>query len=141
MGSNVPPMIPTRPPATERAYPGAPEPAPSGPTPAGVAPGPRPAGRGPMDRLDRLPRAAGHGPASRRCGDPDGAVVSPAPSCSNGRTAVQLRGGAEIAREISGRPAKGRHGVLSTRGRTDKPPCRHGYGPSRTAWTGRFRGW
>ena len=28
MGSNVPPMIPTRPPATERAYPGPPEPAP-----------------------------------------------------------------------------------------------------------------
>src|SRR5829696_9165524 len=71
MGSNVPPMIPTRPPATERAYPGAPEPAPSGPTPVGGAIDPRPAGRGPMDRLDRLPRAAGRGPASRRCGDPD----------------------------------------------------------------------
>ena len=28
MGSNVPPMIPTRPPATERAYPGPPEPVP-----------------------------------------------------------------------------------------------------------------
>src|SRR5215207_7845237 len=141
MGSNVPPMIPTRPPATERAYPGAPEPAPSGPTPAGVAPGPRPAGRGPMDRLDRLPvqpvTVRHRAVAVIRTG----AVVSPAPSCSNGRTAVQLRGGAEIAREISGRPAKGRHGVLSTRGRTDKPPCRHGYGPSRTAWTGRFRGW
>src|SRR3954449_6094984 len=40
MGSNVPPMIPTRPPATGRAYRGPPGQAPSGSAPAGGRPPP-----------------------------------------------------------------------------------------------------
>src|SRR4051794_31462104 len=62
MGSKVPPITPTRPPATERGYPGLPEPAredrprPRAPEPDVV--------RTARARCDRLPRAAGRGPAA-----------------------------------------------------------------------------
>ena len=61
MGSNVPPMIPTRPPATDRAYPGPPEPA----------------------RADRL-RLTSSGTPARRPGC-DG-PPRPAPPCSRSQT-------------------------------------------------------
>src|SRR5690348_14330612 len=60
MGSNVPPITPTRPPDTRRAYPGPPGPALPGPAPATPGRSPRChlAGFGP----DRLPRVAGRRP-------------------------------------------------------------------------------
>src|SRR4051812_399487 len=63
MGSNVPPMIPTRPPATERAYPGPSEPAPE-------------------DRL--RPADGGPGPkaGARRTG-------RPAPPCSRSQSGIR----------------------------------------------------
>src|SRR4051794_38966752 len=83
MGSNVPPMIPTRPPATERAYPGPSEPAPEDrPRPAGGGGGrrrrrPPPPPARPPPPPPRRPR-----PGPRRTG-------RPAPPCSRSRSGTR----------------------------------------------------
>src|SRR3954470_1724239 len=89
-GSNVPPMIPIRPPATGRAYPGPREPAPSGPVQAGDRMPTRRWGSG--AGATRLPRAAGHFRASLR-GRATVDVRTPRAALSNasGRMGLRLR--------------------------------------------------
>src|SRR4051812_39230005 len=123
MGSNVPPMIPTRPPATERAYPGPPEPAPE-------------------DRL--RPAYGGHRPGDRHPPHPaTGPPLQPVavraatlrwtvPTATfrrhravNARRKVRLRPRTESPDVGVPTARPGRQVAGSTRGRIDKGSTRH----------------
>src|SRR3954467_5017199 len=137
MGSNVPPMIPTRPPATERAYPGPPEPAPED-RPRPPYGGDRPGDQHPPDRATGSPvQPVAVRAASLRWTVP--AATFRRHRAVNARRKVRLRPGAETADGGVHTARPGRQVARSTSDRIDKVLTRQAV-PSTSGPRGSERG-